>query len=85
MVPVSDPDCRNRLLEILKIYFQDNTKAHQLQANGKYKRLKRGNKASHRSQEILYQQACEAAARSTQMSRTVFLPHQAPGNDSNRM
>jgi polyphosphate kinase len=85
MIPVEESDCRDRLLEIMKTYFKDNTKAHQLQANGKYKRLKRGNKAAVRSQYVLYQKACEAAARTSQTSRTVFRPHRAPGSDSNRM
>lgn len=85
MVPVEDAKNRNRLLETLKTYFKDNVKAHQLQPNGKYRRLNRGNKAAFRSQEVLYQLARDAASRSTQTSRTVFLPHQAPGSDSNRM
>ncbi|MBD3672983.1 MAG: polyphosphate kinase 1 [Planctomycetaceae bacterium] len=85
MVPVEDIKNRDRLLDILKIYFKDNVKAHQLQPDGKYRRLKRGKKARFRSQEVLYQQAREAANRASQTSRTVFMPHQAPGSDSNRM
>jgi len=85
MVPVEDPQHKRRLHEILKIYFRDNAKAHELKTNGKYKRLRRGKKAEVRSQQILYDEAREAASRSLQTSRTVFQPHQAPGSDSNRM
>ncbi|MDC0274164.1 MAG: polyphosphate kinase 1 [Planctomycetaceae bacterium] len=85
MVPVEDNDHRNRLLTNLKNYFRDNVKSHELKSNGKYKRLRRGNKTELRSQDVLYRQACEATSRASQTSRTVFQPHQAPGSDSNRM
>ena len=85
MVPVEDSDHRDRLLDTLKIYFRDNVKSHELKPNGKYKRLRRGKKAELRCQDVLYQEACEAASRALQTSRTVFQPHQAPGSDSNRM
>ncbi len=40
LVPVSDPDLRGRLEEILRLYWKDNVKAHAMTAAGIYVRLR---------------------------------------------
>src|SRR5690606_4765854 len=39
LVPVDDPDCRQRLIEILEICFADNLKASRLLPDGSHQRL----------------------------------------------
>lgn len=42
MIPVDDPDLREQILEILELFFLDNTHAHAMQADGSYIRVKPG-------------------------------------------
>ena len=80
LVPVEDPPLRQRLISILETYFDDNVKARHLQPDGTYLRPKshRGKKR-RRSQEILYEDACQRIKEADQSQRTTFEPHRAPG------
>ncbi len=81
LIPVTHPGCRDRLIEMLKIYFRDNVKTHVLKPDGTYRRLKPKKRGSVRSQEVLYHQAVDAGQRAAQTSPTVFVPHLAHGAD----
>ena len=75
MVPVEDKDCRERLIQMLNVHMADNRNSWLLKPNGTYDRvIKRGGKKV-RSQEVLYQQACEASANAAKSRRTRFEPH----------
>ncbi|QBG47066.1 polyphosphate kinase 1 [Verrucomicrobia bacterium S94] len=75
MVPVEDPDCRDRLIRILDIHRSDNQSAWELKPSGIYERvIKRGAKKI-RSQELLYKNACAALADAEKKRRTRFEPH----------
>lgn len=78
MVPVVDPECRHRLIEMLAVHMADNQQAWRLQSDGSYQRVEqRANTAPVRSQEVLYRQACEAIEQAGKMRRTRFQPHRA--------
>ena len=82
-VPVEAPSARKRLIGVLESCLQDNVKSHELLPDGTYRRLTPPEgQEGIRSQEVLYQQACEAVRQSEQLRRTVFEPHRAPGTDS---
>lgn len=82
LVPVEDTPCRNRLIELLEIYFDDNVKARLLNPSGQYTRLKpQGRRKRKRSQEILYEDAVQQVKQAEQSRRTTFEPHVAPGAD----
>jgi len=77
LVPVKNPGCRQRLMEVLESYLKDNTNSWQLQSSGKYVRRKpeQGQKLI-RAQERLYRAASEAVRKAEHTSRTTFVPHQ---------
>jgi polyphosphate kinase len=82
LVPVEDPPCKARLIEILETYFEDNVKARHLQADGSYTRGKgRGKKKPRRSQELLYEDARRRVKEAEQSQQTTFEPHRAPEKD----
>lgn len=79
LVPVEHPAAKKRLIEILDTYFQDSTKARQLQPTGEYQRIKAtGKRRGFRAQEQLYRAAVQAVTQAEQSRRTVFEPHRAP-------
>jgi polyphosphate kinase len=84
LVPVEDPDCKSELREILEIHLSDNVKARRLLPDGRYERVApaRGEPA-RRSQELLYQRACEAAKAAHMRRPTSFEPHRraVPGEE----
>jgi polyphosphate kinase len=82
LIPIEDASCKTRLLQILETYFRDTEKAKRLLPDGRYQRVRgsRG-KSTVRSQEALYQQACQRVKQAEQSQRTVFEPHRAPGSD----
>ena len=57
LFPVEQENLRRRVAEVLRLQFQDNTKAHKLDEEGRYHRIKpkRGEKVI-RSQEEIYRQ-----------------------------
>ncbi len=78
MTPVQDEGCKRRLMRILKSYFDDNVSATELQSDGAYVPvLARKKKGSFRSQEHLFQEACQIHAAHTNPKTTVFQPHRA--------
>jgi polyphosphate kinase len=82
LVPVEDPDAKERLIAILETYFEDNVKARALQPDGSYKRVKAGRKKQRRSQEILYDDVCRRIREQQQSQTTTFEPHRAPGAET---
>ena len=80
LVPVEDPPLKQRLVETLEVYFEDNVKARPLQADGSYNRpkLPRGAKRRRRSQEVLYEDAVNRLKGAQQSAPTTFEPHRAP-------
>ncbi|MGL5097090.1 MAG: polyphosphate kinase 1, partial [Planctomycetia bacterium] len=79
LAPVEDAACRDRLVALLKVYFQDNVKARRLTANGSYERATPNGHKPIRCQELLYRQAADAIQSVEQSRRTVFEPHRAAG------
>ena len=78
LVPVEDPVCRQRLIDILEAYFKDNQNSHRLERDGSYTRLEPAPGAAPlRSQKYLYQQALDAMKRLEQSQPTLFQPHRA--------
>jgi len=57
MFPIPSGNIKKKIIDILKIYFEDNVKSHVLQPSGKYIRTKPGENAPFRSQEYFYQTA----------------------------
>jgi polyphosphate kinase len=79
LVPVEDEAYRERLVLILKCYFDDNVKARRLQADGTYKKVKpTGRRKPYRSQQVLYEEACRLMEQARRSHETVFEPHRAP-------
>jgi polyphosphate kinase len=83
LVPVEDPPLKQRLVETLETYFEDNVKARHLQPDGSYVRPKipRGTRRRRRSQELLYEEACRRLKVAQQSQPTTFEPHRAPGGE----
>jgi polyphosphate kinase len=76
LVPIEDTAARTRLMQILDAYFADTVKARMLHSDGSYEPVsKRGKRKAARSQELLYQQACDAVRDAKQQRRTVLEPH----------
>ncbi|MCA9112085.1 MAG: polyphosphate kinase 1, partial [Planctomycetaceae bacterium] len=79
LVPVEDPDCRERLLSFLECYFLDNVKATLLQPDGSQVRRTHSEGEDYRVQERLCQIVCELVRIEDQKRLTEFVPHRAPG------
>lgn len=72
LVPVEDPECRERLIETLETYFADNTHAYRMNSDGSYEKVSAKRKSMVRSQEVLYRRAEELLEKATEPSTTVF-------------
>ncbi len=73
LVPVEEPACKQRLVEILELHLGDTTKGWWLNKDGKYSlRAKARGKGS---QELLYTQAKAAIEAARQTRPTIFEPH----------
>lgn len=79
LIPVEDRACRDRLVSILDLYFHDTAKGRRLLPDGGYERIlpTRG-EPELRSQEVLYQEVCDAVKHAEQSHPTMFEPHRAP-------
>lgn len=75
LVPIDDPSCRSRLLEILEQYFQDNTKAKVLMSDGSYSPVPAEDAPPHRSQYELYKDAVQRMAEHSRAERSMFQPY----------
>ncbi len=73
MIPIEDKECKSRLLRILKSYFDDSAGATELQTDGHYLPVARKKKKGEfRSQQFLYDEACQLHAAHTNPRTTVF-------------
>ncbi len=77
LIPVDDRYCRQKLVQILETYFEDNVKSSQLLPDGRYERLT-GKKERVRAQCALYKQIMEVIEEKRRQHRTFFEPHKAP-------
>ena len=85
LVPVEDPEGRQRLISALDTYFLDTTKARQLRADGSYDRVKAtGKRRGFRAQEQLYREIQQRVLEAQQSRPTVFEPHRAPNSERSR-
>lgn len=77
LAPIEDAQCKQRLIDILDTYFDDNVKARALKADGSYVRPKKGKGKRRRSQETLYEDARRRMKEAEQSQRTTFVPHRS--------
>jgi polyphosphate kinase len=75
-IPVEDTPSKRRLVSILKTHFRDTVKSRRLLPDGSYERIRAvGRRRLLRSQEALYQEACERVREARQEKPTSFEPH----------
>lgn len=75
LVPVSDPNCRRKLLDSLRVYFQDNVNAWKMLSSGKYERVvRKDHEAPVRAQRVLYDRTATAAREAQATRRGTFEP-----------
>jgi polyphosphate kinase len=75
LVPVDDPACRDRLIDLLKTCLSDEAKARLLQPDGAYRRhAKADDDKAVRSQAEFYKQAVEMTKRAAPVNPVVFEP-----------
>ncbi|MBF0410343.1 MAG: polyphosphate kinase 1 [Candidatus Riflebacteria bacterium] len=74
MIPVEQPHCRQRIMEILESAFRDNTQSHLLESDGSYCKIKSAHGKEFRSQEHLYKIACDMAKAAAKEQRRIFEP-----------
>jgi polyphosphate kinase len=77
MVPVEDTACRDRLIYILSVHLADNRSSWQLRADGSYLRTSDEGTRAVRSQQLLYEETCEAVEAAKKTPRTRFEPHRS--------
>lgn len=77
LAPIEDALCKQRLVDILDTYFDDNVKARQLKADGSYVRAKKGKGKRRRAQEMMYEDARQRVQEAEQSQRTAFVPHRS--------
>jgi polyphosphate kinase len=65
LVPVEDGVCRDRLIEVLETFFEDNVKARRLMPDGSYVRVESAGRKRVRAQEALYRRAREISNAAT--------------------
>lgn len=76
LVPVQDPACRSRLLELLDASLADNVNAWRMLPDGRYERIVRAKgQRPLRSQTLLCERALTAVKQARRAARTVFEPH----------
>ena len=75
LVPVDDPACRDRLIDVLKNCLADEAKARLLQPDGAYTRHPKSSRdGALRSQAEFYKQAVDLARRAAPANPVVFEP-----------
>lgn len=79
LVPVEDPACRSRLIDILATHLKDNQRSWQLAEDGSYTHVTAKDNPPLRSQQVFYEQACSAIAETYKLRRTRFEPHRGSG------
>ncbi|MCA9130204.1 MAG: polyphosphate kinase 1, partial [Planctomycetales bacterium] len=84
LVPVDDPVCKRRLVNILESYFRDSVNSWVLHQDGRYERRRPAlGERPFRVQEELFTKACNATKRAEQKRRTTFEPHQPASRKDN--
>jgi polyphosphate kinase len=82
LVPVDDPTCRNRLIDILDCYFKDRIKGRRLVPDGTWQPIdKRAKSLKVPAQEWLYTQTRQLFERAEISRKTAFEPHRAPKHE----
>jgi len=75
LFPVEDPDCRERIMEILRIELEDTVRSHWLRSDGTYHKLDLRGKVKLDSQIELCRRAIEEAeSKRQQEDMRVFIP-----------
>jgi len=75
LFPVEDPDCRNRILEILQVELEDTVRSHWLRTDGTYHKLDLRGKVKLDSQIELCRMAVEAGEKRKEEEDTrLFIP-----------
>ncbi len=82
LVPVEDAKCRDRLIDILGTYFQDNVKARRLLPDGSYARVEPAGRKRVRAQEALYKQASEVSKAAAKVRTRDFEPARPAGAET---
>ena len=76
LIPVDDPRCREKLLEVMRTYFKDNRNTWRMLPSGEYVRIKPApGKEPFRAQRKLYERALKLSQDSQASRRTTFEPH----------
>ena len=79
LVPVNDPACQDKLIEILETCLADDVKSHQLMPDGSYDRIKTLDPDNPvRCQQLIYERATEQLIAAEQSKPTRFEPHRRP-------
>jgi polyphosphate kinase len=83
LVPIIDPACRRKLLDMLETYFEDNQNTWRMSPTGQYRRRSDGKPTQAvRAQRVLYDQARKAMRDIKQSRRTTFETHQPRRSES---
>lgn len=77
LIPIEDPQARQRLLDTLEAYFRDNVAASDMKPDGHYRKVSPRKKSDFRSQAYLYEQAQAALESVTNPRTTVFRAHRS--------
>jgi len=78
--PVLDEELKKKMLHILDIEFEDNTKAHILKADGAYEKIDRRGKVLVNSQELFCEEAKNAVPKQEKVyQERVFVPAEPVG------
>jgi polyphosphate kinase len=75
LIPVHSQSCKDFLLDSLRTNMVDNQNSHELQSVGSYQRISAEGVTPYRSQEFLYQQACDSVKQAQQAQSASFVPH----------
>jgi polyphosphate kinase len=75
LIPVHSQSCKDFLLDSLRTNMVDNQNSHELQSVGSYQRISAEGVTPYRSQEFLYQQACDSVKQVQQAQSASFVPH----------
>lgn len=76
LTPIEDPTSKQKLIDILATYFQDNQNAWKLTADGSYERLEPiPGQSQLRAQKQLYQSSVNSVKAAELATRSKFEPH----------
>ena len=82
MVPIDEPTAAERLVQMLEHCLADQVKGRRLLDHGGFDQPTLDGPLGSRSQQLLYDEACEAIRISEETHRTGFVPHWAPGRET---